>query len=201
MSVLNCFVTPRHILISADTRGGRAGESVEVSKILVLPHMPALIAGRGRIDYQGTIAWYAHTRCLPDFDSLADHIEQAMDEAERILLQQGVPLSPDEAQLVVISGWSARAGRLVLLKCERKAPGAPLQITPASSSCVGPWDEPAMGPPPHVSNTQDMIDLARRQVEHYAGEPGFGGRLLVAEIQAPPGRRPLVVIRDLGELD
>ena len=120
MSLINALNMGDHALISADSEAVFSdGSRGQVSKLLTIPHLNAVIACRGSLAFlHKAHAEFAGMTC--DFDSMAGHAELVMSYA---LAQQGSTEDLDryaQGAEMILSGYSQEAGRVVihLIRCE-----------------------------------------------------------------------------------
>ncbi|MFA6312334.1 MAG: hypothetical protein WC681_12705 [Sterolibacterium sp.] len=120
MSIVQAFVHPDCGIVCADTEAGPDdGPYIEVSKLIPLPHMNAVIAGRGVMLFLASVVTGAFAAGC-DFDELArqmpDLLKLASDKAVELApkLVAGA-LTSEEAGCgeVVIVGYSPARARIV----------------------------------------------------------------------------------------
>lgn len=215
MSILNFVQFNDHsAVVTVDTL---SSSGREVSKLLVIPHLGAVIAGRGRYEVFTTLALRAMV--CPTFELAAAQIARDFDEAllavpehDRVLAASlGISeealdarmfgtLRRDEVnagQQMLLVGPS-QAGQLEALHLMSDGPGAPMVTLRHAGVVVGPPnDELTQAAPQMLATDSGALLFALRQFADCpeTQRPGYGGRLLVARLNG--GR---VALRDLGKL-
>lgn len=203
MSICNASIGPRTALVAVDTRSlnSRHGEA-ETSKLMVLPHLAAVFAGRGVVEAITVLASRLATLPL-DYDRAGELVPALARECCAAL----DPMTgADAGQWFALVGWSPRHGRLVGWQFHR-ATGfaqAPMRGGGVLAPALPGWGDS----PPAIEDQATMIAVARAQVAYgrsFESERGsaaraFGGRLLIAEIDAR-GPRPRITVIDAADLD
>jgi hypothetical protein len=214
MSILNAArLDAHHAVVAVDTI---ATTGVHCSKLLMLPHLNAVIAGRGRPDVfiHAAMSLYG-AQC---FDAAADRLEACLAEAldaavvrdDDMARTSGV--STDElarahfrdgelehrwCQELLLVGPSERTGQVALEVAVRKAKDGPIQrgtlrhmTAPALDAAL--WV-------PHLTMTTDggAMALARQQLADMDGRLGYGGRLIVARVSTQSRQ---VSVKELGPI-
>ena len=125
MSIIAVFVNDDCALVGVDTATFTpSGDAAELSKLVPLVHMGAVIAYRGCALFLETFFGMCHMQG-GDFDALIDRMPAILTETSRAFTfnarQMGVT-DPTllESHNVVLVGWSARAGRICCLGYEQK---------------------------------------------------------------------------------
>lgn len=121
MSIVNAFVTPECGVVCADTEAGPdGGPYIEVSKLVPLPHMSAVVAFRGSMLFlAGAVTGLFSLAC--DFDELAQHmpdlLQRSSDHAIEMLPRVGLAEKMTSEQAgcgeAMLIGFSPVAGRIV----------------------------------------------------------------------------------------
>lgn len=198
-------------VVVVDTMNSRGREC---AKMLVLPHMGAVIAGRGRQEVFITLV--LHAMVYQTFDAMAERLEEdfrdvtdgvpAYDNA----LAESLGLSAEslreqclgnvefvDIHEVLLVGPSARAGRLEAVWCRREGLNAPVTTLRSAGEIVAPPDDELIAAARQALATDaGACAFGALQLERCAkGKAGYGGRLLVARL----GRNG-VSVRDLGRL-
>lgn len=191
----------------------------ECSKMLPIPHLGAVIAGRGRADVFVTLA--LRTMVCSTFDAAADELERDFSElldaaplrdesfarslgidVEALRAQTFGAVTYDEihsGQQVLLVGLSERSGHLDAVYLRRGRPGTPVEVIRHAELVVGPsTDELIQTASLMLSTDTGAYLFASRQFAQCpeTQRPGYGGRLLVARLS-----RGETTVRDLGALE
>lgn len=217
MSILDFAQLDDHdAVVSVDTEDSTGAEA---GKMFVLPHLGAVVAGRGRSDVLRLLVYQAMR--YTTFDQAADDLERAFVECHDALPEfdqaaaAAVGLSVPEiyarqfvhwgddtylAQEVLLVGPSARLGYLEATYIKRARPGACPEVLRKAGTVVAPAlpDDAQRSPRCLLTTDTGAYRLASLQLERCAEakRPGYGGRLLVARM-----KRGEVTVRDLGRLE
>lgn len=209
MSATNLWLSPERALIGVDTRCEMVatGATFEGSKFTVIPHVNAVLAGRGAtttLYLMTSLIWQSPN--IQSFDSLVDAMPGLLPQAFE-LLHQAFPAGVDPrvfAQEFIVIGWSASADRVRAFAYEQKAAGAGFAERELSEpGYVCPW-EPDLGQPEPPSTAPLHQQLLARQVEEWET---VGGRLVLAEVtrnsvaitshELPPPRPVVCTLQDM----
>ncbi|WP_128000630.1 hypothetical protein [Piscinibacter defluvii] len=217
MSLLNFYqFDDDTAAVAVDTLDSRGSES---AKMLVLPHLGAVIAGRGRAAVSKGIA--ARVMQFASFDQAANELERelvevhdalpAHDEAAAASLGMSVAslyereFGTDGSDVrylgaeCLLVGLSARTGHIEATYIKRARPGASAEVLKRAGLVVSPpEDELIKAAPLMLATDTGAYLLASLQLERCAEtkRPGYGGRLLVARM-----KRGEVTVRDVGRLE
>jgi len=183
------------------------GATCEGSKFAVIPHVQALIAGRGAVTTLSlltSLVWQSTN--IQTFDDLVDAMPRLLRQAFE-LLHQAFPAGIDArvfAQEFIVIGWSRSAGRLRAFQYEQTKADEGFttrELSEPGYAC--PW-APDLGPPLQPKTVALHQQLLARQVEEWET---VGGRLVLAEVTRDaisitshelPVQRPMV--RTLHEM-
>lgn len=216
MSLLNfCQFDDDTAVVSVDTLNSAGGEC---SKLLTLPHLGAVIAGRGRYDMFFVLALRAMV--CSTFAHAAEELERgfrgiqdALPEHDRALAESfGISVATmheryydsqsserlNAVQQMLLVGPATESGKLAALYLDRQGPDLPVTVLRCPGLVVSPPDDELNGAAAQMlaTNTGAYL-LASLQLERCAEakRPGYGGRLLVARLC-----RGDISVRDLGKL-
>lgn len=197
MSIVNAFVTPDYGLVCADTEGGlEGGPYIEVSKLIPLPHMNAIIAFRGLVLFYMVVV--SGAVAASSFDELAmqmpDLLKLASDKATEVVskLYPMGPITIDDAGCgeVILVGFSHAMDRFVVHHFRRDTLEQGFAIKSNVEYVVSPgwadvdFDLPSIHSHP---SKEGMKTLALKQFNlvRERGQEGIatGGRLIFAEIR------------------
>lgn len=190
MSLIIYHVRPERVLVATDTltRAEEGGPLFESSKMQHIPHMNAIVAGRGSSAYIHGCANAARTQ--PDFDALIDSLAAVMGAIHRGIHQEArrqfgrVPESLQAHQEILFAGWSARAEQFKVIGVMVAPSGATETADLMGQAAAGGWDDDD-GPMPDPSTAETALQIAvtitRTGREKMPGYP-LGGRLCVAEL-------------------
>lgn len=186
MSLINAVHMGDHALISADTEAVFSdGSRGNVSKLLTIPHVNAVIAVRGSLAFlHKAHAEFAGMTC--DFDSMAERAELVMSYA---LTQQGNTEHLDRyahGAEMVLAGYSQEAGRVVihLFRCEGIGKDTEAHLDVNNAVLPGDMGISLEG---ITASREGLTELTRRQVKairEHAPDAAAGGNLLIAEVRS-----------------
>lgn len=183
MSLINAVNMGDHALISADTEAVFAdGSRGQVSKLLTIPHLNAVIACRGSLAFLQKA--HAEFCTMSNFDQMAERAELVMSYA---LAQQGSTEHLDKyahGAEMVLAGYSQKAGRVVihLIRCEGIGKDTEAHLDIANAILPGNLGISLEG---ITASREGLIDLTSRQVKairEHAPDAAAGGNLIVAEV-------------------
>lgn len=206
MTVCNVWISAERAMVSVDSMCEHPdGSCGERSKLFLVPHALAVLSGRGRIDYLAAVL----QRIAVDggnFDEVADSMPSTMHSAQESMVAAGV--KEIGGQVFWWVGYSARSRRILAWRYERPCSTAPIEVrslprSGAAGATLSPWEPSEQGEPPcEPDDDAGALRLARLQVSHWQPRSrAFGGRLLVAEINAAEGKRPSISLRDVGDFE
>lgn len=212
MSILNTWVSDdrKRALIGVDTEvaflgpdpGGRfaAATGVQVgdrhasSKVFILPHAGAVMAGRGTLGFMQLVFMIAMGRPLRDFDELRKRMQSILCDARmalRVQAEAGHALAGSAgAQEIVIIGWSSQHGQVEAVLHELRRNGTS-EVSEIDCERVCPWVD-AQGEPEEPCSVEAMTRLARAQATFVRANPppgmsaahvAIGGDTIVVEIR------------------
>jgi hypothetical protein len=183
MSLLNVFVGPGRIDITADTDCvAPDGTHTAGTKLVHIPHLNAVVAGRGNMSITNWFALVALETLGRDFDAVADAMPTDLGDVRRHLIAIKKLTVDGSAQDVFLAGWSPRRGRLQALHYVLRDDAFVLNEDIISMS-LNPRG--CFADPPRSNPRPDVFAIARQQVEWLrANWPGVGagGRLIVAQL-------------------
>lgn len=183
MSLINAVHMGDHALISADTEAVFSdGSRGNVSKLLTIPHVNAVIAVRGSLAFLQKA--HAEFCTMPTFDQMAERAELVMSYA---LAQQGSTEHLDKyahGAEMVLAGYSQKAGRVVihLIRCEGIGKDTEAHLDIANAILPGDLGISLEG---ITAGREGLIELTSRQVKairEHAPDAAAGGNLIVAEV-------------------
>lgn len=218
---MSCIAFTSHnnqtAVLAVDTLGSCGRES---SKMLPLPHLTAIVAGRGRADDFAHIA--GALSCFPSFDEALKNIEKVVHdvlagtphrdrvlaEGERLTVAQlhhrhfgNIPDSGWQHHTTLLVGYSHAQQRIVATSVMRQGANAALETHSDLMCHLGPPLPAQITSGVHFLMATDSgaMTVLREQCLSKAGHAGYGGRGLVARIDGLP--RPQIMIRDLGPIE
>jgi hypothetical protein len=197
MSLLIVALQPERILVAVDSVAGTGDGSFlgEASKLHVLPHLNAVLAGRGHVGVLG-MALMLGLEPRPDFDALADVMPGALTAGVAHLVAHGL-LQDAAPQEVVLAGWSPRLNSMRACAYARHDGGAFIAHGIARA-LMSPGGDFRADTAPWPQSIEDMEHIAREQVAWMRKthpHAACGGRLLVADV-----RRDTVAVSARGAL-
>lgn len=184
MSLINAVHMGDHALISADTEAVFSdGSRGNVSKLLTIPHVNAVIAVRGSLAFLQKA--HAEFCTMSNFDQMAERAELVMSYA---LTQQGNTEHLDRyahGAEMVFAGYSQKAGRVVihLIRCEGIGHDTEAHLDIANAILPGNLGISLEG---ITASREGLIELTSRQVKairEHAPDAAAGGNLIVAEVR------------------
>jgi hypothetical protein len=176
VSLLNVFLESESALVAVDTDGiARDGSRKAMSKLLTLPHLPAVIAMRGSAAFMAGLFHTCTSRGFDSFDELLDELAlllRIVDASVPGFLRD--PAFPDIEIAVV--GWSDRRSSMLARLYTKR--GDEAEFTGRDSQgCIAPFDQASMA---GIQRTADAVhDIARAQVRYMQAEQGIGGGRLI----------------------
>lgn len=202
MTILAVALGAQGALVAADTGSEDlvSGRHVHATKLFVLSHINAILAGRGTMALP--LFTYAHVLGATSFDRLAQvdmpvvlrqGVETTM-EAARLQGVESFLLEPVNDFRLTLTGYSQERGAWACWDyryIDGRIDGEPVV------GFVEPWQQ-AWGDVPTPSTKAELIDVAHLQARHArATSPGanWGGSLIIAELS-----RDRVAIEHAGSL-
>lgn len=182
MSLCNVQVEPHRALVAVDTACLSRGRLTEGSKLAVLPHMMAVLAGRGMTGFLGMV--HAYYLELPaDFDDTEGDLRLTLNVLRtHLITAHPVHATAFEAEIVLV-GYSPSRGRMVAALCRCPAGAKEFTYQPIPWCVLGAHAD--LGEIPPMSSVEAMEALARRQVALFRQRDpstAIGGRLLIATL-------------------
>lgn len=198
MSIVNAFVSPECGVVCADTEAGPdSGPYIEVSKLVPLPHMSAVIAFRGSMLFlAGAVNGVFSLGC--GFDELLrqmpDLLKLSSDTAIKMLpvVDLAKKMTSEEAGYgeAILVGFSPAAGRIVGHHFRRVTLDGGFATTKNVSYFSAPaWDDVDLGlsglhsqPSKEGVKVLALTQMRLVRERHTSGE-ATGGRLIYAEVR------------------
>ncbi|RYF60111.1 MAG: hypothetical protein EOO27_07075 [Comamonadaceae bacterium] len=189
MSIMNWWTTPEKAIVAVDTRlGSLRNDTVadEGSKLLVLPHLGAVLAGRGVISLLGAVFQIVHAHG-GDFDHVAQSIGPALKEQDsrfRQFAREGGHEYEGLQQLVFV-GYSHSLGKLATYFYESDGSAVTMRGDCPRMFAPGDYQIDYQSIQASPFSEKSHLELARAQVAgamcqgHTAG---MGGRLVIAHV-------------------
>ena len=179
MSLLNAWIAPDAAIIAVDTVGMAAdGSPLHASKLMVVPHLGAVIAIRGQLALLTWLTVRANSAGFGALDDLLDAMPDMLAEAEAAIGHHlNVLGGSAPGYEVVIAGWSDRQGRMIGRQFVSRGGEQTVRDTDFH---VSPWHPSMEGLPtaPH-----GIEQLARGQVIFMRGLGAHcGGKLTIARL-------------------
>jgi hypothetical protein len=163
MTIVNVHVAPDEVLVATDLEKQAVdGRTSRVGKVFAIPHMPALLTGRGSFVF--VTGMFCVAVDFGDFDDLLNKMPElcvANIASLRALSSETLP--PDfDRQQVVLAGYSARRARLVAFLLSQDAAGAGFRTEEIVDQLLAPWSD-ELGPPVVPSSTDAMRQAMQLQ--------------------------------------
>lgn len=183
MSLLNAWIAPDAAVIAVDTVGMAAdGSPLHASKLVVVPHLNAVIGIRGQLALLTWLAVRANSAGFATFDDLLDAMPGMLAEAGAAVgdhlnvLGGSVP-----GYEVLVAGWSARQGRIVGRQFIRRDDMPDTSIVRDVDRHISPWHPSLEGLP---TEPHGLEQLAGGQVlfMRTAFDAHCGGKLTIARL-------------------
>lgn len=209
MSTLNFLQTSEHeAAVMVDTNTTIGGEA---SKMLPLPHLGAILAGRGRAFSLVLMASDLLMHCSSfdaAFDAVVDHFVRAQHRLaaldRKLADAMGVELAalPSRAaglsEEIILVGWSRRSDCVRAVSVAWPSAGGEVAVDEDLTACVAPADAEVLALLQNGPLSDEKALTAMRKQHAPFDDPascGLGGRLLLGTV-----RRGEVSVRDLGPL-
>lgn len=180
MSLLNAWLTRDRALIAVDSEGVvQDGSPRSMSKLLTIPHLPAVVAMRGSADFLARVFHCSISRCFGSFDELVDELPSILRYVDVTLPSAARHPSFPDIELL-LAGWSDRRSRMLGRLFTQRA-GADDFAARDTVGCVAPFDKLTMDT---LRTTADNVDeIASAQVRWMRATQGLGGgKLLVCRL-------------------
>ena len=181
MSLLNAWIAPDAAVIAVDTVGMAAdGYPLHASKLVVVPHLGAVIALRGQLAWLAWLSVRANSAGFATFDDLLDAMPGALGEAEAVIGHHlNVLGGSAPGHEIIVAGWSDRQGRMIGRQFVKRG-DMTASIERDVDHHVSPWHASMDGLP---LDPGGLEQLARGQVIFMRGLGAHcGGRLTVARL-------------------
>ncbi len=197
MTILNVWITPQVGLVATDSlHQALDGAPAESSKIITLPHFPAIISGVGLAQAIQTAAWHVNLSGLsfdealsrfPEFIALTD-VQTAR------LFRENSTDRADAGTDYVVVGWSRIRDRIIGRKFTQAKFGDHHAVDDIDPNASIPWQSGFVGP--RGDTAENMAVLTRKQHCDISGLLGeSGGEIIVAAVT-----RDAVNITKMGKL-
>lgn len=201
MSIVNTSISPTRALVAVDTALQLhsaldlnpltiRGAPQETSKLAIIPHANAVLAGRGVSLMLSAVYGMIHSQNF-SFDDAFLQFDEILDQGLKALRAQlaGVGLKdPIEinAQEIVFVGWSGKLKRIIGGRWRKETHDAAFSGSVLTNWGISPHCSWTVDTMPAQPNTREsMIDVMQQQVDwaskNYPGL-GFGGRPIIVEI-------------------
>jgi hypothetical protein len=185
MSLLNVALHADHVLVCVDSMAAVDGCAGETSKLHALPHLNAVLAGRGHVGVLG-MALMLSLEPGRTFDELAVALPSALTAGVEHLIAEGHgQFDGDAPQGVVLAGLSRPLGTMCAFAFSRRN-GGPFTAQRIRHALLSPGDCFQADVAPCPRTLEDLEGIAREQAAWMrATHPhvASGGRLLVAEVR------------------
>jgi hypothetical protein len=194
MSLCNVWVDSDFALVAVDSEGQYQDGIFNACKLIVLPHLPGIVAGVGVNLFLHELFDYC-TRFRSHLDDLVDHMPAAVRQAYAAMLktteQHKIQVPPDHAkQSAVLCGWSETHHRIVArLFVVDGEKGVSAQDIPEGGYLAQPmpdeWRKDFAGVA-NPDSPERMAVFAGKQASmtrERLPDVHIGGRLIVAEIR------------------
>jgi len=181
MSLLNAWIAPDAAIVAVDIVGMAAdGSPLHASKLVVVPHLGAVIALRGQLALLTWLAVRANSAGFATFDDLLDAMPGMLAEAGAAIGDHlNVLAGSMEGHELLVTGWSDRQGRMVGRQFVKRGDMTD-SIERDVEHHVSPWHPSMDGLP---LDPGGLEQLARGQVIFMRGLGAHcGGRLTVAHL-------------------
>jgi hypothetical protein len=177
VSLLNAWITPASAIVYVDTEGvTRGGARKAMSKMLTMPHLPAVVAMRGSASFLAGVFHSCVSRGFDSYDELLAALPDILEYID-VTLPSFVrdPAFPDVELLTV--GFSNEHERM-LGRLHTKRQDSPAFSIRDTEGCVAPWHAESMSGIPTAE--EDAERIARAQVRWMRERQGIGGGKLIA---------------------
>jgi hypothetical protein len=193
VTILNALVAHEHALVVADTeavtRHPATGEVMAgaTTKLFGLPHLRALIAGRGHMLFITSVYTGALMSGAARVDELAAAMPAFLPAAHASvateLAGRRLEVPQFERQSILLVGWSPERQRMVGWYYEQTEAGGGFSADEVDEHMIAPWDA-EIGPAPEPRQLAEMIETAKRQRAWLKRDPAVaaGGELIAAHV-------------------
>jgi hypothetical protein len=185
MTLLNAHVVPDRALVAVDTASSIGGRMCEVSKAFALPHLPAVLAGRGSLaTLAGLASQLAILQSIEEASSwLDENLARVRAGIQQAYVQCGI--DPERELEVVLVGYSA-ARRCMTGTAWLREGGDEFRSYEITDGFpwIAPWDDAEQGEPIVPDTPERAVELMEQQVRDAARYTGavVGGRAVIYEI-------------------
>lgn len=182
MSLLNAWITPAEAIVAVDTDGvGDGGKQLFLSKLSTIPHLNAVIAHRGQVDFHRTLFFLALKASFRTFDAMCDAMPALLKEAEEWvpshLIVEGSPIGNE----VVIAGWSARENAMVGRQFQKREGDKGFAVDEVVRA-IAPWYDSMAGLSLKSGEVEKIASAQVRLMRNQCPDVFFGGTLIVCRV-------------------
>lgn len=181
MSLLNFWASPQEAIVVVDTVGMAAdGSPLHASKLMVVPHLGAVIGIRGQLALLTWLTVRANSAGFGALDDLLDAMPGMLAEAEAAIGAHLIVLAGSApGHEIIVAGWSDRQGRMIGRQFVKRG-DMTASIERDVDHHVSPWHPSMDGLP---LDPGGLEQLARGQVIFMRGLGAHcGGKLTIARL-------------------
>lgn len=184
MTILCAWISPAEAVVASDTVGQAHldGSRRVLSKVKIIPHLNAVLAGRGVNLFFDLLALHGQNASCNSFDELIQEMPDLLSMTEAMtpadVLQGGAGEPGFE---VLVAGWSDREARMLGVVFQKRM-GMEEAVRTEVNFCVAPWDASMPDIPKKVTRLQDIAREQVKWMRSQFGEAAAGGRLTVCRV-------------------
>ena len=182
MSLLNAWIAPQEAVVVTDAIGQAAdGSPLHASKLVVVPHLGAIIALRGQLALLTWLTVRANSAGFATFDDLLDAMPGMLAEAGAAIGDNlNVLAGSAPGYEIIVAGWSDRQGRMIGRQFVKRG-DMTASIVRDVDRHISPWHASMEGLPIEPGGLEQ---LARGQAlfMRTAFDAHCGGKLTIARL-------------------
>jgi len=207
MSILNALVERDWARVEVDTIGEvtsldsstvaiQMGDRIHVPKMVAIPHLGAVLAGRGNADFFACAVAGVLMRMHQSLDALAEHLPELLDELfsyHQTTMRTASMAPPSEEQDFLLAGWSSCLNRMIGINCWRTERDPRFQAIDIAKGggkvSISPWFEDLEPFEQMRGEPDEFAQVAQMQLRWVAADPsrGAAGGRRIAAVLSPRG--------------
>lgn len=183
MTIINCRPSDDDtaLLIAFDTEATSPLGFTEVSKVLHIPHMAAVLGGRGQLEF--LCAAYIRFAFFPSFDDAAEKALELLNNVYPMAARDVPAIGPE--QEILFAGWSTKNEMFRILSLVRSDERGFIETDLTGRFYASPW-HPSFPPHDCPDDPAGMIALTefqRAKIKEIDQAAAGGGRLFFARLE------------------
>lgn len=177
MSLLIARISADSALVCVDTLAERDRVTVEASKCLPFPHLPALLAGNASADIIRYVRGFIEAEQFgKSFDEICDALRDGLADRATAEVEKAAPAFVGPVQLVIWIGFSERTRAMRGVRAQRLERGQRFAVADFGAVVSPPVADPRHG------SIAEILATAAKQLELTDGIVR-GGKLVLAELR------------------